>query len=157
MFQGLTRNAKDTLAGLLFAALGLGFSIIAYLQLPIGTATRMGPGYFPIVLGGLLVLFGAAIVLRGAATREVSVFGIIPWRGIVFTAAALILFATTLGGLGIALAVFFASIVGSLASARVTVIQSLVTAIVLSVMCAVIFGEWLNLSVPVFGSWVRVW
>lgn len=157
MLSRWTQNAKDVTAGLIFTGLGLAFAIIAYLDLPIGTSTRMGPGYFPIMLGGVLVVLGVAMALRGIASGETSEFGAVPWRGAFFTAAALVFFATTLDGLGIAVAVFFAAVIGSLASTRITAVQAIATGAVLSVMCALIFGEWLNLAVPAFGPWVRFW
>ena len=35
-----------------------------------GTAMRMGSGYFPTVLGGILALFGVFLMARGARARE---------------------------------------------------------------------------------------
>ena len=51
------RNNKDIWAGLLLIAIGMGATAIAR-NYPFGNALRMGPGYFPVVLGGLLVVFG---------------------------------------------------------------------------------------------------
>lgn len=151
------RNTKDIAAGLLFAFLGLGFATIAYLGLPIGTATQMGPGYFPVVLGGLLVLIGVATALRGWAIEKVSDFGPIPWRGALFTALALIFFALTLRGLGMALTVFISTLLGSMASSRATPPQALATGVVLAAICTLIFGEWLGVAIPIIGPWARVW
>lgn len=157
MFPQLTRNVRDLAAGLIFIGLGAGFAAIAYVGLPIGSATRMGPGYFPIVLGIVLAALGLVIGIRGIMSGAASEFGVIPWRGVALTAAALLFFATTLNGLGIAVTVFASAVIGSLASVRVTVAQALTTGIVLSIVCTLIFGEWLNLAVPMVGPWVRFW
>lgn len=48
------RGNKDFLAGLLFALIG-GFAVALARGYPMGTTMRMGPGYFPTVLGGILL------------------------------------------------------------------------------------------------------
>jgi len=62
------RNGKDFWAGLMFVGFGLGFMLIAF-NYSMGTAGRMGPAYFPVVLGGLLALLGAVIFLRALVSR----------------------------------------------------------------------------------------
>jgi hypothetical protein len=57
------RNQKDFWAGLMFLAFGLGFAIIAR-NYQMGTAVRMGPAYFPTVLGGLMAVLGAIVLVR---------------------------------------------------------------------------------------------
>ena len=57
-------NNKDFLAGLLLLAFGaVGFYMA--LDYPFGSALRMGPGYFPRVLSGILMAFGAFVLVRG--------------------------------------------------------------------------------------------
>ena len=63
------RGNKDFLAGLLFLAIGAAAIIVAR-NYPFGTAMRMGSGYFPTVLGGILVLFGVFLTARGARSVE---------------------------------------------------------------------------------------
>jgi uncharacterized membrane protein len=63
------RNNKDFWAGLMFLGTGVGAMIVAR-NYPFGTTLRMGPGYFPMVLGGILVVFGAFISLRGLRRAE---------------------------------------------------------------------------------------
>jgi hypothetical protein len=58
------RNNKDFWAGLVFAGTGAATMLIAR-HYPFGTTLRMGPGYFPRVLGGILVLFGLYVMARG--------------------------------------------------------------------------------------------
>ena len=157
MIHRATRNRRDVAAGLIFVLCGLAFAAIAYLDLPIGTATRMGPGYFPIVLGGLLAVIGVVVAVRAGAADELSEFGPIPWRGAFFTALALVFFALTLGRLGIVPTVFVTTVLGSLASTRITPLQVLVTAAVLTALCALIFGDWLGVPIPIFGPWARFW
>ncbi|HEU4377020.1 MAG TPA: tripartite tricarboxylate transporter TctB family protein [Hyphomicrobiaceae bacterium] len=58
------RNPRDLLAGLLFVAFG-GAALVISQAYEIGAASRMGPGYFPRMLGVLLVVLGAVLALRG--------------------------------------------------------------------------------------------
>ena len=63
------RNNKDFWAGLVFAGIGAAAIFIAR-QYPFGTTLRMGPGYFPRVLGGILILFGIYVMVRGLRSNE---------------------------------------------------------------------------------------
>jgi putative tricarboxylic transport membrane protein len=63
------RTNKDFWAGLVFAGTGAAAMFIAR-HYPFGTALRMGPGYFPRLLGGILVLFGLYVMVRGLSVRE---------------------------------------------------------------------------------------
>jgi len=58
------QSNKDFWAGMMFFATGAGAMIVAR-HYPFGTTLSMGPGYFPMVLGGILIVFGAFIMLRG--------------------------------------------------------------------------------------------
>ena len=57
------RHPKDFASGLMFMGFGI-FSMIVAADYPMGTAARMGPGYFPRILGLLLILFGIILALR---------------------------------------------------------------------------------------------
>ena len=61
--MGFIRHPKDFFAGVLFVAVGIAAIVIAA-NYPLGTAARMGPGYFPRILGILLILLGCALALR---------------------------------------------------------------------------------------------
>ena len=60
---------KDFWAGVMFMGTGLFFMFWAIEHYQMGTAVRMGPAYFPTVLGGLLALLGA-IVMAGSFAME---------------------------------------------------------------------------------------
>ena len=61
-------NNKDVWAGLMLICIGAAAMFFAR-NYPFGTALRMGPGYFPMLLGGLLILFGLYILASGLAQR----------------------------------------------------------------------------------------
>jgi hypothetical protein len=62
------RNPRDFYAGLLFLFFGAVATWFAR-DYPMGTALRMGPGYFPMVLGVMLLALGAITCAAGLALR----------------------------------------------------------------------------------------
>ncbi|MCL5808698.1 MAG: tripartite tricarboxylate transporter TctB family protein [Deltaproteobacteria bacterium] len=60
---------KDFWAGIMFAGTGAGAMFVAR-NYPFGTSLHMGPGYFPMVLGGILIAFGIYVMLRGLRKNE---------------------------------------------------------------------------------------
>ncbi|MGH8648808.1 MAG: tripartite tricarboxylate transporter TctB family protein [Burkholderiales bacterium] len=63
------RSNRDFFAGLQYIVVGaLGMWIAR--DYPFGSALRMGPGYFPSVLGGMMVVFGIAVMMKGVKNNE---------------------------------------------------------------------------------------
>ena len=62
------KSPKDFWSGLMFIGFGVFFLAWALTHYQMGTAVRMGPGYFPTVLGGLLAVLGLIVLLGGLAT-----------------------------------------------------------------------------------------
>ncbi len=62
-------SKKDFWAGMMFIGIGVG-SIIVARDYRFGSTLRMGPGFFPMVLGGILILFGAYVIVRGVRSNE---------------------------------------------------------------------------------------
>ena len=62
-------SKKDFWAGMMFIGIGLG-SILVARDYRFGSALRMGPGFFPVILGGILILFGAYVMVRGVRSNE---------------------------------------------------------------------------------------
>lgn len=72
-------NGKDLWAGIMFLAFGLGFAY-ASKNYNMGTAVRMGPAYFPTVLGGLLAVLGAIVLVRGFVSKIEHPIKVFPFR-----------------------------------------------------------------------------
>lgn len=62
-------NNKDFWAGATFFITGV-FAIVIAWGYPIGTTLRMGPGYFPVVLSGIMIVFGLVIMIKGLYRSE---------------------------------------------------------------------------------------
>jgi hypothetical protein len=60
---------KDFWAGMMFLGIGAG-AIFGARNYPFGNTLRMGPGYFPTMLGWILVLFGIYVMVRGLRSDE---------------------------------------------------------------------------------------
>lgn len=141
---------KDFYAGLLFMVFGAAFMGGAA-SLGMGTAARMGPGYFPVVLGGVLIGLGALIGVNGLASapddEPVGTFHVKPAL-LVFGGVAA--FACLLRTAGFVIAVLATVLLSSLASPERRPKESLVSAVVLCLVCLAIFVYGLNLQFPVW-------
>lgn len=94
------KQAKDFYAGLLFLLAGSAFAWGAT-GYTVGQAARMGPGYFPLMLGLLLAILGAVMMVKAALSRSTLSDPIGPWawKPLVFIIAANLVFGVLLGGL----------------------------------------------------------
>lgn len=110
------RNQKDFWAGVMFTVFGAGFVAVgsgyAY-----GTAERMGPGYFPAVVGVLLALIGVAVALGAlAATAQVEKVKQFAWPTLLLIIGPVVLFGLLLETLGLVLCLFLLVCLSSYAS-----------------------------------------
>jgi hypothetical protein len=142
------------LAGAIFVALGLLF-MTGSLGLERGTAFRMGPGYFPLVLAGLLVVIGAAIVLRAWREEEIAIqMHAVPWRGLVLILAAPVVFGLTVRGLGLLPAIALVALISSFASRRMRPVLAAAITVVLTAFCVLVFNVGLGLPIRLIGPWL---
>ena len=144
---------KDIASGLIFVGFGVAFGYAAT-GYELGTAFRMGPGYFPLVLAAALVVLGIAILVKGVtAAASDTPIGVVPWRGVVLVLAALAFFGATIRGLGLVPALFGTAYLSALASRHNSPVAALAIAAALTAACVVIFHYGLGVSVPLFGPW----
>lgn len=142
--------SADMKSGLFFFVVGA-FAVWRGLDYDMGTASRMGPGYFPVVLGGILALLGAVIFGRsliGSDDEETQEK--FEAKSLVLITLAVIAFAATLMKFGLAVAVLLLVVVSSAASDSFSLKRVLVLAVVLLAMCVAIFIYGLDLFIPVF-------
>ena len=147
------RSFADILAGAIFVAIGTGF-VVGSLRYDLGTPLRMGPGYFPLLAGGVLAVLGLAIIVKGLIAGELISFGTIPWRSVVAIVAALLFFGLTIRGLGFVPTVAVTALITALASYRIRLLTAVAVAAGLTVLCVLIFIVGLQLPLPLFGSWL---
>jgi hypothetical protein len=145
---------KDLLAGGIFVVFGLAFAITSATY-EVGTALRMGPGFFPLVLGSLLVLLGIVIAVKGFVAGEGDDLGPVPWKAAALLVAALLFFGFTVQGLGLVPALFVTVFLSALAGHRARVIPAVVIAGCLTALSVLIFVIVLQLRLPYFGPWLQ--
>ena len=144
------RNQKDFWAGLLFAAFGLFFAGFGS-RYTFGTAARMGPGYFPTVLGVILIILGTAIALAALAPKaeehRVAKFS---WATILLVLGAVVLFGLLLNRAGLIISLIAVVMVSSYASHEFGWRATLVNTTVLVALCLTVFVYALSLQ---FALW----
>lgn len=146
------RNPKDFFTGLLLLVIA---AVFAYglTELQIGTAYRMGPGYFPMVLIILLAIFGLMILINGFTTDGEAV-GEIPWRALILVTLSVAIYGATLRGLGFVLALALSVLISTFAAERWDAKAALALTIGLVASCFLIFVKGLGLPIAPFGPWV---
>lgn len=153
-------HAKDFWGGVLFAAIGLLFAVIArgipgLSFLPgysMGSPARMGPGFFPFYLGVMLFILGVIIAVGGFrhATRgDDARFPTYHWRPILFVLGAVVMFGLILKPVGMLLSGFLLVFVASLGNPEKFHTRDVVIlGIGLVIFCALVFVWGLKLPIP---------
>jgi len=98
-------NAKQFSSGLIFGTIGLAIVLHARTY-DLGTTTQMGPGYFPMLLGGILVILGALAMVSGLRSTVRVPIGPWPLVPMLFVSLAVVAFALLINSLGLLAAVF---------------------------------------------------
>ncbi|MCJ8520124.1 hypothetical protein ABID21_003124 [Pseudorhizobium tarimense] len=150
--KSTTFDRANLLCGLLFIALGAFFALQS-LTLELGTAFRMGPGYFPLILACALILLGGVILLQSIRI-EGEPIGHIAWRGMFFILPAPIFFGLTVRGLGFVPALFLTALIASFASGKMKPLTALVLAFCLTIFSVLVFSYGLGLPFRRFGPWL---
>ncbi len=145
------RNPNNFLTGLLFVGIGLAFVYFAR-DYSMGSASQMGPAYFPTILGGLLAALGAVLVLisLGGVPGRLEMFA---WRPLVIAVLSLAVFGLLVRGAGLVPAVVALVVASLTASIRFRVATALVLGVALAVFSWAVFAFGLGLPLPAFGTW----
>ena len=157
------KSQKDFFSGLMFLVVGGGFAWGATTY-SVGTGARMGPGYFPLMLGVLLAIIGAVIMFKATVVETVDgdPIGKWAWKQIVFIIGANLLFGVLLAGLpsfgipamGLIVAIYGLTFVASLAGSQFNFKEVFVLATILAAGSYGAFVWALNLQFPVWPSFI---
>ena len=131
------RNNKDFLAGLLLMGIG-GAAMYMALDYPFGSALRMGPGYFPRVLAGILIAFGVFVLIRGLVSNE-KVVGRWGWKALAFIVIALVAFGWTMDKFGFLPALVVMFFLSAFGGHEFKFVEVLVLTVVMSIFAWVVF------------------
>lgn len=157
------KSQKDFGAGLMFTAFGVAFAWGAT-NYTIGVGARMGPGYFPLVLGILLAILGLVITFTSLVveTEDGDRIGKIAWKPLGFIIGANVLFGILLAGLpkigvpafGLIVAIYGLTFVAALAGDEFHWKEVAILATVLAIISYVAFVWLLKLQFPVWPSFI---
>lgn len=157
------KSQKDFFSGLLFMAVGVAFAWGAT-NYSVGTAARMGPGYFPLVLGILLAILGAVITFKALVveTEDGEKMGPWAWKPLFFIIAANLVFGLLLGGLpslhipamGLIAAIYALTFIASLAGEEFKFKEVVILATVLACLSYVAFILLLKLQFAVWPTFI---
>jgi len=159
------KSQKDFFSGLLFTAVGVAFAWGAT-NYSVGTGARMGPGYFPLILGIFMAILGAVITFKALVVEPADgagdKIGTWAWKPLFFIIAANLIFGLLLGGLpsikfpafGLIAAIFALTFVASLAGDEFNFKEVTILAVILSIMSYAAFILLLKLQFPVWPTFL---
>ena len=157
------KSQKDFFSGLMFTVVGGAFAYGAT-SYTVGTGARMGPGYFPLVLGVILALLGSLVMFKSLVveTADGEKIGSWAWKPLFFIICGNLLFGILLGGLpslklpamGLIAAIFGTTIVVSKAGDVFVLKEVLILSTILSIGSYLAFVVLLKLQFPVWPTFI---
>jgi hypothetical protein len=157
------KSQKDFFAGLMFTIVGIAFAWGATTY-SVGTGARMGPGYFPLMLGILLGILGIIVIFTALTIETVDgePIGKIAWRPLGYIIGSNLVFGILLGGLpsiglpamGLIAAIYALVLIAGLAGEHYSVKSSLILATILAVGSYVAFVVLLKLQFQVWPTFI---
>jgi hypothetical protein len=146
------RHPKDFYAGVLFTGFGIAAILLAS-QYQLGTAAKMGPGYFPRGLGYLLTILGAVLVVRSLRLQGTA----IPawnWRSTFVVLGSVVLFGLVVEKLGLAASTLGLIVLASTASPEFRLKEAVLSGLFFATLAVVVFIVGLKLQLPVWPVWL---
>jgi hypothetical protein len=157
------KSQKDFFAGLMFMVMGIAFAWGAT-NYTIGEGARMGPGYFPLMLGILLAAIGLFVVFEALVveTEDGEKIGKAAWKPLFFIIMSNLVFGVLLGGLpklgipamGLIVGIYALTFVAALAGEEFKVKEVAILATVLAIGSYLAFIVLLKLQFPVWPSFI---
>jgi hypothetical protein len=149
-------DIKNIAASGTLLAVGLAFGISSIFTMDVGSALRMGPGYFPLILSIVITVIGVVIGIK--ALKDIEVFRPqnAPLRALAAIIVAPILFGLTVRGLGFVPAVALTSLSAAAAASGQRPLVVLAITLGITVFCLGVFYYGLGLPVRLIGPWLGV-
>jgi hypothetical protein len=147
-------DSTNAICGLAFIALG-GFFVYQSLNLELGTAFRMGPGLFPLILAAFLTILGAVVLVQAMRVKG-EPMGPLALRGMLFILPAPVFFGLTVRGLGFVPSLFFTALIAAFASTRMKAPMAFLLAAGITLFSVAVFSYALGLPFERFGPWTRL-
>ncbi|MDD7972361.1 tripartite tricarboxylate transporter TctB family protein [Roseinatronobacter alkalisoli] len=141
------KDIGDILGGALMIGFGI-FAMIYAQRYSFGSVSQMGPGFFPVVLGGVLAVLGALIILPALARPGPDLE--FNWKTLFFVIGAIIVFAFTLRPLGLIVATMAAVLLAASAERKFSLKGRVLLAAGIAALVFVIFRVGLRMNIPVW-------
>ena len=149
------KSEKEFWSGVMFIVFGVAFAGLAQ-NYDMGTAQRMGPAFFPTILGGLLAVLGVVIAMQGLAAEtldgKLEKFHLGP---IAWVLGAVIAFGLLLRPAGLVVALVALIGISSLGSHEFKARDTVLLAIGLCLLVLAVFIYGLGLTIPVLPVFMR--
>lgn len=149
-------DIKNIAASGALLAVGIGFGISSVFTMDVGSALRMGPGYFPLILSIVITVIGVVIGIKALRDTEAFRPQIAPLRALAAIIIAPILFGLTVRGLGFVPAVALTSLSAATAATGQKPLVVLAITLGITVFCLGVFYYGLGLPVRLIGPWLGV-
>ena len=143
--MAVVRSPKDLVAGLMFVGIGFTAIVIAS-NYTLGTAARMGPGYFPRILGILMIALGAIIALRSLRVTGPPLPGW-KWRPVLVVLGSVRVFGFVLNWLGLVLSTVLLIVLSSAASTEFRPKEAVISGVLLAALVVGVFVFGLKLQI----------
>ncbi len=148
------RAPKDFWIGAIYLIAGT-IGLLVGRDYPLGTAARMGPGFFPAIISTLLILFGVAAIVRSFVTNGDAV-GKVPWRALALIIGAACGFGTALNAVGFIAAAALLLLLCAAASEHFRFEWRAVAGLVAMIAaCSLVFVKALGLPMALVGPHLR--
>jgi len=148
------RNQKDFVSGLMYIGFGSFFAILAR-GYQMGTAAKMGSGYFPFWLGVLLATIGAYVALRSMAPKQMDEkLAKVDIPSVAWVTGSTVVFAISLSFLGLIAAIFLLVVISAMASHEFSWKGSILNAVFLIGFAYMAFVWGLKLQFPVWPTFL---
>lgn len=142
-------RTSDAQSALFFIFFGV-LTMVLSRNYEFGTPSEMGPGFFPTILGFLLIVVGIVVGVQAFRTNIVEELEEIPWRPIIFITLAVLVSAMLLLNAGIAVAIPSLVFISALSSRIFNLSTTIITSIVLILFAGGIFVWGLDLRIPMW-------
>jgi hypothetical protein len=149
-------DIKNVAASGTLLAVGIGFGISSIFTMDVGSALRMGPGYFPLILSIVIIVIGVVIGIKALRDTEAFHPQIAPLRALAAIIVTPILFGLTVRGLGFVPAVVLTSLSAATAATGQRPLVVLAITLGITVFCLGVFYYGLGLPVRLIGPWLGV-
>ena len=149
--NGFLKN-KDLLAGIMFMVIGVVFAVGAY-NYQMGTAARMGPGFFPRILG--FIMAGLGVIIAGIGLKNQAQFAATEgigwtWKPVIILTVAVVLFGFTLPTLGMIIAISLLTFISGIAAHDKNYRELAMITVIMCIFCAGVFIWGLKLQMKLF-------